>query len=85
MPQEDKQLYVKIHSPFEVFFEGKAFSISAVNKLGPFDILPGHANFITILESEPIKLHTKQEERFISIDGGIMWVYGGNVKVFANL
>ena len=39
---------VKVYAPFQVYFEGMAYSVSAVNETGPFDILPRHHNFLCI-------------------------------------
>ncbi len=41
-------------SPRETMFEGEVLTISSVNTTGKFDILPEHANFITIIEKNPI-------------------------------
>lgn len=60
-------LYTTISSPEKQIWEGKAVSISSVNSAGSFDILPFHANFITIIENQPITIETeigKQEFKF---------------------
>ena len=41
-------------SPRETIFNGEILTISSVNSAGKFDILPEHANFITIIEKNPI-------------------------------
>src|SRR5579872_5373563 len=41
---------VKVASPFTTYFAGRAFSVSGVNATGPFDVLPKHHNFISLLE-----------------------------------
>jgi hypothetical protein len=33
-------MHVKVYSPFKDYYDGQAFSISAENATGPFDILP---------------------------------------------
>ncbi len=50
----DELLYIKVMSPQETFFEGQAQSVSSVNSSGPFDVIPEHANFITIIENQDI-------------------------------
>jgi len=40
---------VKVYAPFKVYFEGEAYSITAVNETGPFDVLPHHHNFLCML------------------------------------
>jgi F0F1-type ATP synthase epsilon subunit len=51
-----KLLTVRILSPLKTIFEGKAQVVSSQNSDGPFDILPEHANFMTLIENQPIKL-----------------------------
>lgn len=50
-------LHVRILSPHELLFNGEAFSVSSKNSQGPFDILAEHANFITLIENQPITVH----------------------------
>lgn len=60
-------IYITISSPEKQIWEGQALSISSVNSDGLFDILPFHANFITIIENQPITIQTetgKQEFKF---------------------
>ncbi len=49
-------LKVRILSPRRLIFEGEAMAVSSSNVLGPFDILPFHANFITLIEKSPIRI-----------------------------
>lgn len=50
----EELLYVKVMSPQETLFEGQARSVSSLNSSGPFDVIPEHANFITIVENQDI-------------------------------
>lgn len=54
-------LNVKIISPTQTIFDGEALSISSVNSLGKFDILPFHANYITLVQKNPIILRVKKQ------------------------
>ena len=47
-------LKVTVLSPREVLFEGEAKAISSKNSQGKFDILFSHANFITLVENQPV-------------------------------
>lgn len=51
---ENDFLEVKVISPKKEIFSGKALSISSKNSAGNFDILPSHANFITLIKNNPI-------------------------------
>lgn len=82
---QPKILKVKVHSPFKVYFEGEAESVSAKNNTGPFDILPRHHNFITLLGSCDLIIRGKEEERRIKIARGIMHVKEDYVNVFLDV
>ncbi len=47
-------LHVRIISPQELILDTQALSVSSKNTDGNFDILPQHANFITMVENSPI-------------------------------
>lgn len=49
-----KNLKIRIITPRQVIFNGLAKSVSSKNSVGRFDILPTHANFITVVENSPI-------------------------------
>ena len=75
-------LRVKIWSPFQIYYDGIAQSISGVNGTGSFDILPKHHNFITILTACELSLQAAEGEVKIRISGGIMQVHKDTVTVF---
>lgn len=77
---------VKIHSPFNDYYEGQAFSISAENATGPFDILPHHHNFISLLlPCEVVVRSVQKGEVRIRISGGLMHVKADQVIVFLDV
>ena len=82
--QQDK-LVVKIFSPFQSFFEGSAVSVSARNKTGAFDVLYGHSNFFSLLNSGRIRVNTGFETVDIEVEGGVIRVNKNRVVVFANV
>lgn len=47
---------VRIISSQKTIYEGSVVSISSKNQEGKFDILPQHANFITLVRNSPIIL-----------------------------
>ncbi|HSW79399.1 MAG TPA: F0F1 ATP synthase subunit epsilon [Candidatus Saccharimonadales bacterium] len=77
---------VKVYAPFKVYFEGDAFSISAASATGPFDILPRHHNFITLLLAGDVTVRPVEgQEQKIRISGGVMHVKKDNVVVFLDV
>lgn len=79
-------MHVKIYSPFKIYFDEPALSISAENETGPFDILPRHHNFITLLRpSELVVRRTNDADQRIRISGGVMHVKADHVIVFLDV
>jgi F0F1-type ATP synthase epsilon subunit len=78
-------MQVKVFSPFEIMYEGPARALSAQNALGPFDVLPDHTNFMTLLTTSEVKVMTEVDTRKFSIEHGILKVADNHVTVFANI
>lgn len=78
---------VKVYSPQHVYFDELATSVSAVNATGPFDVLPGHHNFITLLDPCDLDIRRpgKKETQQIKISGGFMHVKADAVTVFLDI
>jgi len=77
---------VRVSSPFKVFFDEDALSITGENATGPFDILPHHHNFISLLTDGELSIRKKDGKvTRIEISGGIMHVKADQVVVFLNV
>lgn len=83
--EDGKNMHVKVHAPFKVYFDGIAESISAVNATGPFDILPKHHNFMTLLSTGDIIVRSSTGEEKIPITRGIMHVKSDEIIVFLDV
>lgn len=82
---ETPEMHIRVSSPFKNFFDAQALSISAVNDTGPFDILPHHHNFITLLNECDIVVRARSGDTKIHISGGVMHVKADQVVVFLNV
>jgi F0F1-type ATP synthase epsilon subunit len=83
---DESSINIKIYSPFKVYFNGVAKSISAENDTGPFDILPRHHNFITLLNAGEITVVKKTgEDQKYRIARGVMHVKKNQVIVFLDV
>ena len=79
-------MHVRVYSPFREYYDGPAFSISAENGTGPFDILPKHHNFISLLLPCDLVLRTVNKgDQKIRISGGVMHVKADEVIVFLDV
>lgn len=79
------RMYVKVHAPYKVYFDGIADSISAINDTGPFDILPRHHNFMTLLAPGDVIVRSEHGEEKFTISRGIMHVKANRVIVFLDV
>lgn len=82
-----KQLIsVQIDSPDQSIWEGNARSVSSVNSAGPFDILPLHATFISLIEDQPITIVNDQGRTLkFSFSHSVVFNQDNKVFIFANL
>jgi len=79
-------MHVKVHAPFKTYFDGDANSISAINRTGPFDVLPHHKNFMTLLIPCNIVVRVDGKPNFtLPIQRGIMHVKADQTTVFLDV
>lgn len=76
---------IKVYSPFKSYYDGVGKSISAINDTGPFDVLPGHHKFLTLLNRCEVNIQSDDGEENIKIDKGIMYVKKDKVTVFLDV
>ena len=79
-------MHVKVYAPFKTYFEGDAASLSGVNETGPFDILPRHKNFMSLIKPCVITVRSSGESDFqMKIDRAVMHVKADQVTVFLDI
>jgi F0F1-type ATP synthase epsilon subunit len=78
-------MHIKVYSPYKVYFDEDGYSISAVNDTGPFDILPRHHNFMTLLNPCDVIVHSLHDVQKIRINRGIMHVKADSIVVFLDV
>src|SRR4029079_17746552 len=80
-----KPLKVKIRDTENVIFEGEVDRISSFNEVGPFDVYPMHANFISIIQKE-LSLYQKHEKiKEVKLEQAIMKVKKDIVHIFLGI
>lgn len=82
----DDMMHIKVYAPFKTYYDDIGTSISAVNETGPFDILPQHHNFMTLLSAGEVTVRSKDhDDTKIEITRGIMHVKADRVIVFLDV
>lgn len=85
MDKNVQRFKIKIFSPYQVYYEGEAVSLSALNRTGPFDILPGHINFFSLLTGGTVVLNTGFQRLEFQIARGILRVNHDELTLFADV
>ena len=76
-------LHVRIISPQQVILNTDAYAVSSKNLQGDFDILPQHANFITLIENQPIVIRVSKQKRFsFAFPLAIIWVVENQINIY---
>lgn len=78
-------LTVIARAPFTVYYEGEAHAVSAKNRVGPFDILPGHADFFSMLIPCDVIIETDKDPVTFPIQNGIITVRDNGVMLFVDI
>lgn len=85
-PSGKPTISVKVYAPFHVYYEGEAYSLSAVNDVGPFDILPGHHNFLCMLVPSEVSIATPDKgTKTVKIHRALLHVHQNHVAVFMDV
>jgi F0F1-type ATP synthase epsilon subunit len=79
------KMHVKVLSPAQVYYEGAAETVSAINKVGPFDILANHANFFSLLTTGDIVVDTGTQKLHFPIKHGIVKATSNIITIFIYL
>ena len=87
MTGSPETLNVTARAPFQLHYEGPAQVVSAVNKVGQFDILPGHADFFSMLKAGEVIIETETSDKPITftISNGIVTVRDNEVMIFVDM
>lgn len=85
--REIPTLHVIARAPFEVYYEGPAEAVSAQNKIGPFDVLPDHADFFSVLDPCEVRIDKPDSDDpvLFSAHNGIVTVRDNQVMLFVNM
>jgi F0F1-type ATP synthase epsilon subunit len=84
-PNGKPTMSVKVYAPFQVYYEGDAYSVSGVNATGPFDVLPHHHNFLCMLTPCNLVIEHPEGEKTIKITRALMHVKADRVVVFMDV
>lgn len=80
-----KLLTVTVKSPGQTVFSGWAKAVTSTNERGLFDVLPFHANFISLIRGTVIIHQEDNKEMKIPLETGIIKVYEDTVHILIGI
>lgn len=84
-PQPIPPLEVLVRKRDKLVYKGQALAVSSVNPKGPFDILPEHANFITVIKDFLIiRKPDKTQEKF-ELKNGVLYSADNTITVYLDI
>ena len=80
-----KTFKVRIRDTENTLFEGEIERISSYNEVGPFDIYPMHANFISILRQEVGLYNGKEKVKELKFEQAVLKVKQDSAQIFLGI
>lgn len=83
---KDDLLTISVSTAKKMLWKGQGEAVSSENTQGFFDILPQHANFITIIKNKPITLHLQGgNKKAFTFKTAVIYTHDSIVKIYANI
>jgi F0F1-type ATP synthase epsilon subunit len=78
-------MVVEVISPTGTVFKGGVEALSSSNEVGRFDLLPYHANFITIIKDSLVIRPSRGPTQTLPVTRGVLYCYNNNVTVYLGI
>jgi F0F1-type ATP synthase epsilon subunit len=78
---KERKLFVTVRNRHRIVFESEADALSSKNDVGVFDILPSHANFISLVKDR-ITIHKGDKDEIVEAQTGILRAIKNKVDVY---
>lgn len=82
---KNKNFHLKIASRQGDIFDGEVSFVTSVNEEGEFDILPQHANFISLLKDKIIYKPLKDDVRELKFDSALLRMKKNDLEVYLGI
>jgi F0F1-type ATP synthase epsilon subunit len=83
--RKNPDLVLTVKSRKDTLFSGNVYSITSINELGFFDILPYHTNFVTLIKDVVVIDKGLPTEKDIKLDKGVLTVISNNIKIYVGI
>lgn len=83
--QSIPKLSVTVRDREGALFQGEAEAVSSFNETGPFDVLPLHANFISLIRNSITLIIPNSAPKEIALNSGVLKVRENKVEVYVGI
>lgn len=80
-----KTFKVKVRDTENTIYDGEVERISSYNEVGPFDIYPMHANFISILRQEVTLYNGNTKVKELKFEQAVLKVKQDSAQIFLGI
>ena len=80
-----EKLLVIVRDRNTLIFQGQVEAVSSFNDIGPFDVLPRHANLISLIKQVIILHLTDKTKKRIEITSGVLKVRENKIEVYLGI
>lgn len=85
MPNPPQLLFITIRSQEQLLFQDYAKALTSQNDKGIFDILPKHANFISLIKSF-VRVHKRDgTSQDFTIEDGLLKIADDKVNIYLGI
>jgi F0F1-type ATP synthase epsilon subunit len=78
-------LQVEVRSRQGTIFTGELKAVTAINSKGVFDVLFGHANFVSMIKDKVVLRRVDGRFDEVNVQQGVMVVEDNTVKIFIGI
>lgn len=79
------QISVQIRNREKLLLKDSIEALSSVNTKGPFDILPFHTNFISLIRDRIILHRNSHQQETITIKTGLLKVWENQISIYLDI
>ncbi len=79
------QFHLKVQERAGIVYEGDVASITSYSEVGEFDVLPYHANFISLIKNKLVIRETRGDPREIAFNNALLRVSENKAEVYLGI
>jgi F0F1-type ATP synthase epsilon subunit len=83
--RKEQSLKVTIRSRKKLLYKGASYSVTSYSDKGFFDVLPQHANMVSLIKDFVVVDKGMASQQDFSLERGVLTVYSDNVQIYVGI